>query len=195
MDGRQKRSQQIIDRIKESALELFTAQGVEKVSMDEIARQADVSKVTIYKHFHSKDALHRAVIDLYSDRVLASVEAVLASDLDFLEKFRLITMAQVNRPQMASSDYLFELLAKDARTGGQLAARLKQIIFRFYEEGQRDGYIDKDLPFEIFYLYSEVYQAGYQAKLAEAEEVLVDKDAVEKMTHLFFFGIIRRNAD
>lgn len=193
MDGRQKRSQRIIDRIKEVALELFTAQGVENVSMDEIARLADVSKVTIYKHFQSKDALHRAVIDLYSDRVLASVEAMLSSDLDFMEKFRLITMAQVNRPQMASSDYLFEMLAKDARAGGRLAARLKQIVFRFYEEGQRGGYIDKDLPFEIFYLYSEIYQAGYQARLAEAEAILVDKDAIEKMTHLFFFGVIRRD--
>src|SRR5687768_14679634 len=113
MDGRKKRTQRIIERIKESALELFSSHGVEKVSVDEIARKANVSKVTIYKHFHSKEELQREVVSLYSTKVFAAAEEMLVSDLDFLEKLRVLMMAQINKPQMASNRYLFEMLEKD----------------------------------------------------------------------------------
>jgi AcrR family transcriptional regulator len=193
MDGRKKRTQRIIERIKESALELFSSHGVEKVSVDEIARKATVSKVTIYKHFHSKEELHREVINLYSNRVIAAAEEILASDLDFLEKLRLLMMAQINKPQMASNTYLIEMLEQDAQAEGRLNERLKNIIFRFFEAGKQQGYIEESLPFEILYLHSEIYRAGFKAKLTDAESVLTNREATEKMTNLYFFGIIKRN--
>ena len=54
MNGHDRRRQQISERIKKTALELFKDHGVEQISMDTIAEQADVSKVTIYKYFQSK---------------------------------------------------------------------------------------------------------------------------------------------
>jgi AcrR family transcriptional regulator len=192
MDGRRKRTQRIIDRIQESALELFSARGVEKVSVDEIARKANVSKVTIYKHFHSKEELHREVVNLYANQVFAAAEELLGSDLDFPEKLRLLMMAQINRPQMASNTYLFDMVERDAQAEGRINERLKTIIFRVFEEGKRQGYIEESLPFDILYLHSEIYRAGFKAKLADVESVLADKEAVEKMTNLYFFGIIKR---
>jgi AcrR family transcriptional regulator len=192
MDGRTKRTQRIITRIKETALELFSSDGVAKVSMDEIAKKANVSKVTIYKHFHSKEELHREVINLWSDKVFTATEQILNSDLAFLDKLKLILTAQVNKPPMADNTYLFELLEKDAQAAGIINERLKKIIFRFFEEGKRKGYIDDNIPFKLFYLHSEIYRAGYRAKLAEAEAIVGDKQTVEKMNDLFFFGIIKR---
>lgn len=192
MDGREKRTQRIIDRIKEAALLLFSAHGVENVSMDEIAKQAKVSKVTIYNHFHSKDELLQEVLVLYSDFVLSRVEETLNGNLDFLEKLRLTLLAQVNRPSVASSDYLFELIERDAQAGGKLTARLKQILFRFFEQGKKEGYIDEEIPFELLYLHSEIYRAGYKAKLPEVEALAESKEAREKMNQLFFWGILKR---
>jgi TetR/AcrR family transcriptional repressor of mexJK operon len=46
----------------EAARELFIARGYEKVSMDSVARVAQVSKATLYAHFASKDALFATVV-------------------------------------------------------------------------------------------------------------------------------------
>ncbi len=59
--------------ITEAARHCFLDVGYEACSMDAIARQADVSKATLYAHFASKDALFVAVmqveLDAYAERL------------------------------------------------------------------------------------------------------------------------------
>lgn len=45
-----------------SASELFVARGYGAISMDAIARAADVSKATLYAHFESKDRLFATIV-------------------------------------------------------------------------------------------------------------------------------------
>jgi TetR/AcrR family transcriptional regulator, mexJK operon transcriptional repressor len=45
-----------------AAQQLFTAQGFDGVSMDQIAAEAGVSKLTVYSHFGDKDALFAAAV-------------------------------------------------------------------------------------------------------------------------------------
>ncbi len=54
--------------ILQAARQNFFAEGYTRAAMAEIARQADVSTATLYKHFSSKDVLFVAVVeDAYSD--------------------------------------------------------------------------------------------------------------------------------
>jgi TetR/AcrR family transcriptional repressor of mexJK operon len=48
--------------IMEAATELFAARGYGAVSMDAIAKAADVSKATLYAHFESKDSLFATIV-------------------------------------------------------------------------------------------------------------------------------------
>ncbi len=50
-------------QILDSAIDLFTEQGFAASSMDLIAKNADVSKQTVYSHFGSKDDLFFAAIE------------------------------------------------------------------------------------------------------------------------------------
>ena len=45
------------DRILNAACELFYSRGIRAVSVDEIAAAADTNKMTLYRHFESKDLL------------------------------------------------------------------------------------------------------------------------------------------
>lgn len=194
MDGRAKRTQRILDRIKETSLQLFSTQGVENTTMEEVAAAARVSKVTIYNHFHSKDELLHEVLSLYSEKVFQMTEEILHSDLEFLEKLRLMLLSQTKRPQMASNNHLLAFLEKDSQAGGKIRERLRQVIILFFEQGKKEGYIDEDLPFDLFYLYSEIYRAGYEAKLADVEAVITNQAMAEKMDQLFFWGILKRGS-
>src|ERR1700749_1250197 len=51
------RSAQAHKKVLMAAVELFSKRGIDAASMDAIAEASGVSKATIYKHWHDKDAL------------------------------------------------------------------------------------------------------------------------------------------
>ncbi|HNS25752.1 MAG TPA: helix-turn-helix domain-containing protein, partial [Methanobacteriaceae archaeon] len=62
---KQKRRQDIIN----AAEKIFFAKGYDSVTMDEIAREAEINKALIYYYFKNKEALFFAV-NLYGVRIL-----------------------------------------------------------------------------------------------------------------------------
>ena len=196
MNGHDKRRQKIIDRIKATALDLFTQANAEQVSMDEIAARADVSKVTIYKYFKTKEILYWQVIDMYVDESLAAAEKVIDSDLDFAGKLQFTLGAKADAPKVSDGQALFDLLDKYGQSGQDrqagLRQRIKKIVFKFYEQGKKEGYIEQGMPFELLYLYSEIFDAGVRAKSIEMQAVLADPQAFDQLMQIYFFGVFRR---
>lgn len=64
------------ERILEAASRVFYAKGTLAVGVNELAAEAGVSKVTLYRHFDSKDALIAAFLRTRSDRVSAWLREV-----------------------------------------------------------------------------------------------------------------------
>jgi TetR/AcrR family transcriptional repressor of mexJK operon len=56
--------------ILEAARQLFTGQGFDATSMDQIASAAGVSKLTVYSHFGDKETLFAAVVKSYCEQQL-----------------------------------------------------------------------------------------------------------------------------
>jgi TetR/AcrR family transcriptional repressor of mexJK operon len=56
--------------ILDAAKRLFTVQGFERVSMDQIATEAGVSKLTVYSHFGDKDALFAEAVKAHCETQL-----------------------------------------------------------------------------------------------------------------------------
>jgi AcrR family transcriptional regulator len=66
------------EKILEAAGQLFREQGYGAVSMDQIARDAGVSKATVYAHFESKDRLFAAIVEngctAYAEGIVPEVQ-------------------------------------------------------------------------------------------------------------------------
>ena len=58
------RSSEAHKKVLEAALALFGERGIDAASMDAIAQKSGVSKATIYKHWHDKDALALEALSL-----------------------------------------------------------------------------------------------------------------------------------
>ena len=58
------------ERILEAAADLFYRRGINNVGVDEIVAHSGVSKMSLYKHFGSKDALARAYVEHWGSRWL-----------------------------------------------------------------------------------------------------------------------------
>lgn len=61
-------------RLMEKAEELFVRRGYKAVTMDEIAKKAGISKMTIYGHFSSKEELFLEVVLSLMDRSYLFIE-------------------------------------------------------------------------------------------------------------------------
>ncbi|MCH4813614.1 TetR/AcrR family transcriptional regulator [Vreelandella neptunia] len=61
-------------RIVESAVEFFHAQGVDGTGVEQILRQAGAGKSQFYQHFSTKDALVCEVAVWWEHRLCASME-------------------------------------------------------------------------------------------------------------------------
>ncbi len=57
----------------EAGRRVFADAGFEGASIEEIARQAGVTKPIVYEHFGSKEGIHAAVVDREMDRLVALV--------------------------------------------------------------------------------------------------------------------------
>lgn len=61
------------EQILAAATRAFAAAGFAATSLDDVAREAGVSKVILYRHFESKADLYRAVLDRVCDRLIDAV--------------------------------------------------------------------------------------------------------------------------
>lgn len=73
------------EQILNAAKKLFTNYGFKKVSMDEIASEAGVTKKTIYTYFSSKEELLKYCIKEELQNMRKIIENVESKKLDFME--------------------------------------------------------------------------------------------------------------
>ncbi|MFC6652169.1 TetR/AcrR family transcriptional regulator [Paenibacillus rhizoplanae] len=81
MNLREKQQQLTRSLIKDTALELFCTQGIERTDMTQIAGQAGVSRRTLYLHYKDKEDL---AAELYVDN-LEQMFGQLLFDFDFAQ--------------------------------------------------------------------------------------------------------------
>lgn len=122
------------DRILDAAESLFFHEGITTTGVDQVAAQAGVAIVTLYKHFGSKDNLLREVLSRrllawtqhWDDAVAAagSAQERLLAVFDAIETFRassgptqwccfLATASERPTPGTGTSDPVFELIHQD----------------------------------------------------------------------------------
>ncbi len=71
----------IAERILDGALEQFQETGLTRTTMDDVARRADLSRVTIYRRFQNKNALVEAVLLRECRRCLEALDRAVAGQL------------------------------------------------------------------------------------------------------------------
>src|SRR5512134_1174383 len=71
----QQRSEETQSKIFDSAIKLFSARGFNAASVDDICKEAGISKGAFYHHFESKQALFIALLDGWLQAIDTTIEA------------------------------------------------------------------------------------------------------------------------
>ena len=70
------------ERIAQAALEQFTEFGIHRTSIEDIARRAGVSRVTVYRNVGSKDEVIRLVMAREAQRAMKEIDQALTGEQD-----------------------------------------------------------------------------------------------------------------
>lgn len=195
MDGFEKRREQKKRDILNAALALFMEYGLQKVSITEIAKKANVSQVTIYNYFESKENLVRLVFKFYVDQIWDEQKHLLVNDLPFNERIKKIIFEKGIAANQISERF-FQDFMKDYASGQSYVEEVYQkealpLFIKLFNEGREQGYIDSEISDEAILFYLKMFQEYLQRE----DVATMTLPIAEDLTKLFFYGIAGKKED
>lgn len=147
---RARRRRELRERVCEVSRELFSEQGFEATTVEQIAAAADIAPATFFNHFHSK----RGVLATMTSDVVSYVglllDANLRSELPIGEQ--LVGLAadagsQIEQNHRIARDLVLELVRTEARPDDPppYLARVHAPVAELLEVGQQRGEVRTDL--------------------------------------------------
>lgn len=109
-------------RILAAARELFFAQGFAKVSTDDLAQAASVSKATLYKHFNGMQGVLQAVVEAEVESFEQGVPTQVQTREEFIEALTTFGSNLLNFLNKAEIIRFSQLIFEQARSYPELAA-------------------------------------------------------------------------
>ncbi|MEV5707008.1 helix-turn-helix domain-containing protein [Actinoallomurus sp. NPDC052274] len=132
------------ERVLRTAQRLFATEGL-GVSLDEIARRADVGPGTVHRHFPTKEALYLAVATDQLERLIAEAEALAATD-DPAALFTLLSRMMTNGAENATVKSALEAAEFDLRTAAPgVAADLTRHVANLLGRAHASGVVRDDV--------------------------------------------------
>ena len=190
MNQYQKTTEKKKQAIIQAALRLFKEKGFKETSIKSIAEVAEVSPVSIYNYFGSKDNLVALCVNDLFEEITQQAEDILKSDLAFNTKLdQALDLCQEKMSQQIS-DYFQDKTVRDPAFSSLLTKAItakKRDIYRTYINlGKEEGLIARDLSTElILNVMDALNSVGNQ--LAHSDNLETD---VKQIHQIFLYGIL-----
>ncbi|MEA3462176.1 MAG: TetR/AcrR family transcriptional regulator [Bacteroidota bacterium] len=182
--------------ILKTGKKLFWKFGFKRVTVEEICKEAGVSKMTYYKYFTNKMALVKTLMDDILQDGLIKYRKLMDSGLPYPEK--VLGMIELKREQThtMSSEFF-----KDYLQSGdpELIAYLEklsnenlQIFVADFRKAQENGDIRKDLKVEFIIAILNQLMDWVQHDKALLELYDEPQDLAVELTRFMFYGMLER---
>lgn len=189
MNIQSKKTRQII----EAARFLFMKYGFRRVTVEEICRKADVSKMTFYKYFEGKTEVFKSVLGDIFRGALARYRAIMDSPAPFRNKVQAIIRMKLELSEEVGKEYIRDILSGADPEIASFILGLKQESVRQFlddlKELQASGQVRPGLrPEFISYLYDlilESFKDGHLLGLFPTTE-----DLTAEWMNFLFYGIV-----
>lgn len=135
------------DRLIEVARQLFTRQGIENTTMNDIATASDRGRRTLYTYFRTKGDIYQAVIEHETERIRTGIEAEVNAQSSPREKLRALMRSRLSIAMENVHGYtlwLKTLFSTDARRALTVRALVADRIYEMIEEIVASGIASGD---------------------------------------------------
>jgi len=186
-----KRSQQKIDSILINSKHLFNEYGFNKVTMDNIAQVANVSKGTLYKYFPDKQYLYEYLVKQIYDTERAMFRGIIEEEGEFLTKIRSIIEERVKKYTETHKKFFQDFFNRSKDLDQYMHEYIEEIANlrkKLYAEGKSQGFISEKLSEDSLELYFEIIQIGLSNKYHDLSEM--PKDQLTSVLNLIYSGMV-----
>jgi len=183
-------------QIIQTGQKLFFKHGIKRVTVEEICREASVSKMTFYKHFKNKNELVKEITRLIVDVQLAKYREFMdRTDITFEDKVRqTIKMKMEGTSEISAAyfdDYMIHSDPELAEFIQTESAKVYKETMKDYIDAQKRGDIRKDIKPEFIQFF-----LNHILELAKDEQLLElyghPQKLIMELVNFFFYGIMNR---
>ncbi|UHA73739.1 TetR/AcrR family transcriptional regulator [Paenibacillus sp. 481] len=191
LDGYQRRTERKKATIRTVAFSLFTEHGVEKVSMAQIAKKANVSPVTVYNYFGSKDELFIQSFIHYAEQEMVQFVQLVDEDSPFSTKIETLIFQRNEAAKMFSMSFLEVVLTQYEPLQQYYMElyyqRVVPLLHKLIEQGRQEGALNNNLSTESIMLYISMFK---EAATKPEFYSRTNPTLLQDLTTLLFYGMV-----
>lgn len=190
-----KRSKSFLS-IAKNAKELFWKYGISRVTVEEICKEAGVSKMTFYRNFKNKQAVAKQVLIDLVERSNERYDAIRQEDISYAEKMGKMLEMKHEFSKGISAEFINDIYKNEETELQELIGRFQaenmQRVMKDFEEAQEKGWIRKDLNLSfLLYMMNDVGNKVTDEHLKKLYPEM--SDLIMELTKFFLYGIMPRN--
>lgn len=172
--------------------ELFWKFGYKRVTIEEICREAGVSKMTFYKFFQNKQELAVHIMDEVFDESLMKIRKIDEEHESAGKTFKKFLQLKSEGSRDISEEFIKDLYTNPdpglKTYMEKKTASMMEEIKKVYEHGKVTGWVRKDLNIPFLILFSQKL-----VSLTNDKEMMhffdSSQELIMEITNLFIYGI------
>jgi AcrR family transcriptional regulator len=183
----------IVRKLLAAAKHLLFRYGPRKVSIEEICREAGVSKMTFYRHFKDKEDITLLVLQEHFIDRMNEYMGILKQDIPFEDKLKKILDIKIENIKSMNDELLKEILTdKHSRTGKwltELNIEEKGMIREFIHSAQAKGEIRTDVKMDlVLFMIEKSWDLLSDKKILEMYESKTQM--LRELNAVLYYGIL-----
>jgi len=167
--------------------DLFSRRGIKRVSMDDVARKANVSKRTLYEFFKDKESLLIEVLIKVHEPFINNLDVINRGEGTALEALLLFNEKLMEKPLWVCDDFFADIIrypvAIQMITEGKRRFLIK--IVEILKRGEKEGIFMSDVNYDIISLMT------HQQFSKSEPSPMYTKYTHEEVHNTFFLIFIR----
>lgn len=169
MNGFEKRTQAKKNQVLKATFNLLnTEAGIENVTVDEIARHANVGKTTIFKYFGSKENLIHEVFKYFLTQMGENARKIMAENKPFEETIIAMSQIKIHFLEKINKQFYFDLMDYFTKKDDNGLSLMMQeyvnesysLMLDLFHRGRKEGKVDLKYSDEFLLIYFQALVEG-----------------------------------
>lgn len=182
------------EKILSSAEELFIQYGIRSVTMDDVAREASMSKKTLYQYFDNKDGLVSEVALNHFEKETKEFEGIFTEAKDAIHEILMVSQCLRNHVFRMNPSLLYDMQKYHGRAWDQYLefkqSTIRGHIERNIERGKKEGFFRQEIDARVLsILRVEGVQLVFNGKIFPREEFDFPSVQLQILDH-FIHGLL-----
>lgn len=170
-----------------TAEQLFSRHGAKRITVEEICKTADVSKMTFYNYFSNKTDLIITIRDMWIRQTFEAFDEINRKDIPFPEKIDRMTRWKIEFAKRTNQEFIREL-SDHAQVYEQIKTGYLENIKNAQQSGELRTDIDPEFYWMVMTKINEIYQDG------SWKNIFDDITEFQKQVRtLLFYGMLIRH--